>query len=121
MNEKYKYRKTKWVDGKTCVNAEELNRIEDGIEDLYLNAIDSEQILPGDGITVDLDDDGNTVISVKDDYKDELVKSQSISGLEYVNTTPLDPSPDVLYFVVNPDTGTLEKIMLNGVTIFNIS
>lgn len=120
MNEKYKYKKTKWVDGKTCVSAKELNRIEDGIEDLYLNAIDPEQILPGEGIDVNLDDDGNTVIAIKDDYKDDVVKSQSIRGMEYTSSEPLDYDTDVLYFITNPETGTLEKIMLNGVTIFNI-
>lgn len=119
-NEKYKYTKTKWVDGQTCVNAAELNRIEKGIEDLYVNALGADQILPGDGIAIDLDEEGNTVISVDDEYKEDLVKSQSVKGMEYVISEPSDYEDDVLYFVLNPETKTLTKIMLNGLTIFSI-
>ena len=43
-----------------------------------------------------------------------------LRGMEYVTSEPSDYEDDVLYFVLSPETGTLTKIMLNGLTIFSI-
>lgn len=44
------YKKTKWVDGVTPVNAANLNHIEKGISDLYSSALGVSNVQAGDGI-----------------------------------------------------------------------
>lgn len=48
-----KYTKTTWENGKTRLNATNLNHIEDGIETLYNEALDENSLIPGNGAEID--------------------------------------------------------------------
>ena len=43
---KNSYSKTKWVDNKTPVNAQNLNKIKEAIGDIYTNARDYDDLVP---------------------------------------------------------------------------
>lgn len=47
-----RYNKTIWEDNKTPVNAENLNNIENGIDNLYSNAISVSELIEGSGIKI---------------------------------------------------------------------
>lgn len=46
------YSKTQWEDNKTPINADRLNNIERGIENLYNNAIGASELIEGPGIDI---------------------------------------------------------------------
>ena len=105
---KFNYTKTEWVDGKTVVDAKRLNNIERGVSELYDNAIALSDLEEGDGIEID-----NGRISVSED----VIRSQSISGIEFSVGVPEEVDPKKLYLILKADR-TLEKIILGGITIF---
>lgn len=114
------YKKTKWVDNKTCVNAYNLNKIEDALETLYSEALSRDQIVGGDGIVLDTDDEGRAVVSLDESSEVKAVKSGTVVGMEYTSVVPGEPKQNTLYFIIDPATGTLSKIMINGAAIFEI-
>ena len=119
-----KYIKTRWQDNKTPVNAENLNKIEDAIENLSSNAISYSQFKEGNGIDLSTDEKGNVLISTDK----SVVRSDSgISGIEVLRVSvkpgrccmapPMEKGK--VYFVLDEETKKLKFIALNGVKIFD--
>ena len=124
---KNNYIKTTWIDNKTPVNAANLNKIENAISDLYTNAISPSEILEGDGIriadaTSSSDCYGNTKKGIQISVSDKIMQSESCKGIDVVTdaSSILQFEKDRLYFFLNPETKSLVKIMINGVTIFEV-
>lgn len=114
---KERYTKTKWVDGKTCVNAANLNKIESGIENLYRNAIGESQLQEGDGISLNKDPmTGNITIGIK--TENDLVSSSAVGRIEVVNSMPADPDPNCMYFVKDLDTGKFD-LVFGGINLLS--
>lgn len=107
------YIKTTWVDNKTPVNAANLNKLENAVYDLYNNALSPSDIVEGNGIKLDITENKKLQISTTSD----IMASTSCQGVEVVNVEPSEFSEGVLYFVVNPETGKLRKIVFNSVVI----
>ena len=106
---KERYTKTKWVDGKTCVNAANLNKIESGIENLYRNAVGESQLQEGDGISLNKDPmTGNIVVGIK--AENDLISSTAVGRIEVVNSMPADPDPTCMYFVKDLNTGKFDLV-----------
>lgn len=114
---KERYTKTKWVDGKTCVNAANLNKIESGIENLYRNAVGESQLQGGDGISLNKDPmTGNITIGIK--AENDLVSSSAVGRIEVVNSMPADPDPMCMYFVKDLDTGKFD-LVFGGINLLS--
>jgi hypothetical protein len=113
---KKSYTKTIWTDSKTPVNSTNLGKIESALEYLYTNAFDSSDLIQGDGIKIETPS-GTTNKKISLDTSG-LVQSLSCSGIEIVEAEPTSPSDNKLYFVIDPTTKNLTKIMLGGTTIF---
>lgn len=80
---KKKYNRTDWADNKTPVNAKNLNNIEKGIRDLYSDALDSSEIIAGNGISINNTNDG-LVIGVNRDLNG-LVSYDNINAGDGIN------------------------------------
>ena len=114
---KERYTKTKWVDGKTCVNAANLNKIESGIENLYRNAVGESQLQEGDGISLNKDPmTGNITIGIK--AENDLVSSSAVGRIEVVNSMPAEPDPNCMYFVKDLDTGKFD-LVFGGINLLS--
>ena len=114
---KERYTKTKWVDGKTCVNAANLNKIESGIENLYRNAVGESQLQEGDGISLNKDPmTGNITIGIK--TENDLVNSSAVGRIEVVNSMPAEPDPSCMYFVKDLDTGKFD-LVFGGINLLS--
>lgn len=114
---KERYTKTKWVDGKTCVNAANLNKIESGIENLYRNAIGESQLKEGDGISLNKNPEtGDITIGIK--AENDLVSSSAVGRIEVVSSMPADPDPMCMYFVKDPDTGKFD-LVFGGINLLS--
>ena len=114
---KERYTKTKWVDGKTCVNAANLNKIESGIENLYRSAVGESQLQEGDGISLNKDPmTGNITIGIK--AENDLVSSSAVGRIEVVNSMPADPDPMCMYFVKDIDTGKFD-LVFGGINLLS--
>lgn len=114
---KERYTKTKWVDGKTCVNAANLNKIESGIENLYRNAVGESQLQEGDGISLNKDPmTGNITIGIK--TENDLVSSSAVGRIEVVESMPADPDPSCMYFVKDLDTGKFD-LVFGGINLLS--
>ena len=112
MNKSYKV--TKWVDNKTPINAQNLNNIESGLKNLYENALSADDLVPGDGVTIEETYDGKQEIALDPG----VMFSQTCTGIEWVQEIPEAFDKDKIYFILNPLTKELEKIVINGITIF---
>lgn len=106
---KFNYSKTKWVDGKTVVDANRLNKIEEALSEIYDNALGNTDLDEGPGIKID-----GTKISVDN----SVLLSDTISGIEFSVGEPEEIDLKKLYLILKEDR-TLEKIILGGITIFN--
>lgn len=104
---KTNYNKTNWIDKKTPVNAQNLNKIERAITDLYNNALGKDDIVPGSGIEIETDESGNKIIS-----------SEKKTEIEVVTESPETFESNTLYFILDPETKRLTKIMFGDVTIY---
>ena len=114
---KERYTKTKWVDGKTCVNAANLNKIESGIENLYRNAVGESQLQGGDGISLNKDPmTGNITIGIKEE--NDLISSSAVGRIEVVNSMPADPDPNCMYFVKDLNTGKFD-LVFGGINLLS--
>lgn len=109
------YLKTNWIDNRTPVNASNLNNIERGIDTLFKNAISPSELVPGDGITIEHDNDGS-----KFSVDSTVVRTASIFGLEYAVGELASYEPGYLYFVLSPVTGKLTKIVLDNRVIYEV-
>lgn len=114
---KERYTKTKWVDGKTCVNAANLNKIESGIENLYRNAVGESQLQEGEGISLNKDPmTGNITIGIK--AENDLVSSSAVGRIEVVESMPAEPDPNCMYFVKDLDTGKFD-LVFGGINLLS--
>ena len=114
---KNSYIKTTWIDNKTPVNAANLNKIESALSDLYTNALSSSEILEGDGIRIT-----NTTKGIQFSVSDRVMQSDSCKGVDIVTNTLdiLQFEKDRLYLFLDPERKTLVKMVINGVTIFEV-
>ena len=46
--------------------------------------------------------------------------SSRCCGIELVTVEPIDPNPSVVYYVLNSVTGKLGKIIINGITVYEV-
>lgn len=65
---KDKYNRTLWIDCKTKLDAAKLNNIEEGIENLFENALTASEIYGGDGIQIDIVHDKEIYIHTAQGY-----------------------------------------------------
>lgn len=112
---KNSYKKTKWVDNKTPVCAQNLNKIENALSEIYEKCPEKDSFKEGNGILFDNDDEGNTVIGVDS----TVLTSITCTGIEVVTEEPLNPIKNKMYFVLNQDM-YLSKVQMNGITLFEI-
>ena len=110
------YIRTTWVDNATPVNAANLNKIETAITDLYQNALSVSDITKGNGIDLSLTSDRKLEIAVSNN----VVMSNSCSGIELVTVEPTSFTSSVLYFVIDPEKRKLKKIIVDGVVIYEM-
>lgn len=113
---KKSYKKTKWIDNKTPVCAQYLNKIEDALSEVYEKAIESDDLVGSTGVRVDTNSSGEKEISLGP----EVMTSTTCTGIEWCLSAPETWERNKLYFILDPSTKELDKIMLNGITIFNI-
>lgn len=96
------YQRTNWIDGKTPVNAENLNKIEDALEELYGGSVGISQLKKGKGVDIKLNDFREVEFSANPREINELVEHNKYiegNGIIMKDTTP-PPFP----IVPNPDT-----------------
>lgn len=110
------YIKTSWIDNKTPINAANMNKIENAISDLYINALSPSEIVEGEGINISQTKDKKLEFSVAEN----ILRSDSCSGIEVSQGHPSVMDQGKLYFILDPDTKKLAKIMINGVAIYEV-
>ena len=96
------YQRTNWIDGKTPVNAENLNKIEGALEELYGGSVGISQLKKGKGVDIKLNDFREVEFSANPREINELVEHNKYiegNGIVMKDTTP-PPFP----VVPNPDT-----------------
>jgi len=76
---KTNYSKTNWVNNSTPVNAENLNNIENGIYNLYSNALSLSDLINGDGIEIKGTEEGVS-IGLKFREVDTMPESSTANG-----------------------------------------
>lgn len=111
---KKSYTKTKWIDNKTPVNAQNLNKIENALSEVYEKAMESSDLVEGNGIVINTDGNGRKEISTAPG----VLMSTTCTGIEWSQKEPEKWERNKLYFILDPGTKELAKIMLNGITIF---
>lgn len=104
-----KYNKTNWEDGKTPVNAENLNKIEEGLSNVTEEALRASDIVGGLGIETKLTEEGRIQLDMSS-FPVNVIHD----GRDTVEV------PGHLYFVLDSETGKLLKIKLNNNIIFEI-
>lgn len=110
------YIKTTWIDNKTPVNAANLNKIENAISDLYNSALASSDFVQGDGIKISTTSDKKLEFSVSE----SVVRSSTVSGLEFIYEELDVYKVNCIYFILDQGTKKLKKIIINGVTIYEV-
>jgi len=69
------YNKTEWKNGETRVNAKNMNNIEEGISELYKNALTPEDIESGRGIRIEKEGKSTSIslrIEILEDTGEEV-------------------------------------------------
>lgn len=94
------YTKTEWKNGETRINAKNMNNIENGISDLYDNAISSDELEQGLGINIE-----------KEDSSKSLKFGLNIQVINENETTEYDPN--TIYILVSIDE-KFNGIVING-------
>lgn len=77
-NMKSVYDKTYWIHGETPVNAENLNKIEDAIEELYSTSVEVSQLVGKGGIDINFNDEQEIIVST-----DPLELNKLVNHKEY--------------------------------------
>jgi hypothetical protein len=108
------YIKTKWVDSSTPVNAANLNKIENGLADLFSLGLSASEVIGGDGVDVSVTSAGELKIAVTRD----VLRSNSFLGIELVTELPEETEKGIMYFIQDPDTKKLSRIYINGAYIY---
>lgn len=110
------YTKTTWIDNKTPVNAANLNHIESALADIYNTAVSSSQLVQGDGIKITTDCNKNVSISVDN----SVMKSDSCTGVEIETKEVESYEKGKIYFILDPETKKLKKIVINAVVVYEV-
>ena len=111
------YFKTRWVDNQTPVNAANLNNIENGIDTLFRTSVSNSELVPGDGINIEYDDNKQGLVFSVDST---VQKSMTLKGVEVVCGEQGVYEENVLYYILSQETGKLSRIQLNGVLIYEV-
>lgn len=95
---KERYNKTNWVDNKTPVNAENLNNIENGLENIYNNTLSPSEFLEGPGINLGYSRSGLKIsLSFREVETAPVSKnSEGMTGDYYI-----DNDLGFIYFYIN--------------------
>lgn len=111
------YVKTTWIDDKTPVNAFNLNKIENAIYNLYASALTPSELTNGKGIKVNTTKNNSVEISV-----DETVMMSNTSlGIEIIEDNDvIDYNNKIIYFVLDNETKKLKKIIINGISAYEV-
>lgn len=110
------YIKTTWVDNGTPVNAANLNKIENAISDLYNTALSSSDLAQGDGIKISTTSDKKLEFSVSN----SVLRSNTATGVEFIYDELEVYKVNCIYFILDQSTKKLKKIIINGVTIYEV-
>lgn len=110
------YIKTTWVDNGTPVNAANLNKIENAISDLYNSALSSSDIVQGDGIKISTTSNKKLELSVSE----SVLRSETSTGLEFIYDELEVYKTNCIYFILDQSSKKLRKIIINGVTIYEV-
>ena len=115
-----KYIKTKWVDNKTPVNAENLNKIENALETLSSTSVSYSQFKEGNGINISSSENGDITIAADDSV---MMSTTGIGGIDVILHDPRCGCPGplrrgVVYMVLDRETKKLLYFLFNGVKIF---
>ena len=92
------YNKTQWVDNNTPINAENLNKIENGISGLYSNALGLSELIEGDGIEIKNTDNG-----VSFGLKLRMIDTEPESSHSRGNVGDFYINREYFYFCITPD------------------
>ena len=112
------YNKTVWKDNVTPVNAANLNKIENAIGELFESTLGAANISAGDGIDVNVMDN-NKGVEIK--VNESVQRSSTIKRIESIIDSENNVyEDDTLYFVLDPDTNKLKKLILNGIRIYEV-
>lgn len=112
------YNKTVWKDNVTPVNAANLNKIENAIGELFESTLGAANISAGDGIDVNVMDN-NKGVEIK--VNESVQRSSTIKRIESIIDSENNVyEDDTLYFVLDPDTNKLKKLILNGIIIYEV-
>lgn len=111
------YIKTTWIDNKTPINAEKLNKIENAISDLYQNSLSPGEFVEGNGIRLRITEDKKFEISTID-----VISSSSCAGIEVIQEVDLDMEylqENIMYYVLSSE-GKLIKQIFNNKVIYEV-
>lgn len=97
------YDKTIWEDNKTPVNAENLNKIENALDELYSGSVGISQLKEGKGVDIKVNDFREVEISANSNEINELVEHNKYIEGNGINLKELTPPP-FPPIVPNPDT-----------------
>ena len=97
------YDKTIWEDNKTPVNAENLNKIENALDELYSGSVGISQLKKGKGVDIKVNDFREVEVSANSNEINELVEHNKYIEGNGINLKELTPPP-FPPIVPNPDT-----------------
>jgi len=106
------YQRTNWVDNVTPVNADNLNKIEEAIEELYCGSVGISQLKKGKGVDIKLTDFREVELGINPFEMNEMVEHNKYiegNGIKLKDTTP--PPPPI---IPTPDTTIDEWIEDQG-------
>lgn len=111
------YIKTTWIDNKTLINAEKLNKIENAISDLYQSSLSPGEFVEGNGIRLRITEDKKFEISTSD-----VVSSFSCAGIEVIQEIDLNMEylqENIMYYILSSE-GKLIKQIFNKKVIYEV-
>lgn len=85
---KNKYSKTVWIDGKTKLDSTKLNNIENGVEDLFENALTASEIHGINGIQVDVTTNKEILVHTVNGYY--MSKAEVLNAIAQAQLTDAD-------------------------------
>jgi hypothetical protein len=91
------YQRTNWVDNVTPVNADNLNKIEGAIDELYSGSVGISQLRKGKGVDIKLTDFRDVELSINQLEMNEMVEHNKYvegNGIKMKDTTP--PPPPII-------------------------
>lgn len=107
------YQKTNWVDGETLVNAENLNKIEKGIESVSKQALSLSDLTGGNGIKIDGTETEDGKMGIKLSINPSEIANSLFQPLSIEDITE-DFTPDTSKFYLVYEGSKIVKIILFG-------